>query len=66
MPITSLVADATSTVVVPSIADSVTSEMLNGVLTQITDLLPVLLPVGVACLAFRKGLSFLLGFIRGL
>ncbi len=66
MPITSLVADATSTVVVPSIADSVTSEMLNGVLTQITDLLPVLLPVGVACLSFRKGLSFLLGFIRGL
>ena len=66
MPILNFLSNTGTTVVVPSIADSVTSEMLNGVLTQITDLLPVLLPVGVACLAFRKGLSFLLGFIRGL
>lgn len=51
---------------VPSIADSVTTDMLNGILTQITDLIPVLLPVIVACLAFRKGLSFFIGMIRGL
>ncbi len=64
MPFTVMMAEGAYTV--PSIASSVTSDMLNGILTQITDLLPVLLPVGIACLAFRKGLSFLFGFIRGL
>lgn len=51
---------------VPSIADSITSDMMNGILTQITDLLPVVLPVMVGCLAFRKGLSFFQSLIRGL
>lgn len=56
----------TTTFVVPSIADSITGDMMNGILTQITDLLPVVLPVMVGCLAFRKGLSFFQGLIRGL
>lgn len=56
----------TSAFVVPSIANSVTSDMMNGILTQITDLLPVILPVMVGCLAFRKGLSFFQSVIRGL
>lgn len=51
---------------VPSIADSITGDMMNGILTQITDLLPVVLPVMVGCLAFRKGLSFFQSLIRGL
>ncbi|MCM1334598.1 MAG: hypothetical protein NC084_00070 [Bacteroides sp.] len=59
-------ATTTATFNVPSIADSVTSKMMEGVLTQITDLLPVVLPVMIGCLAFRKGLSFLQGLIRGL
>lgn len=59
-------ASSGSTFVVPSIADSVTSDMMNGILTQITDLLPVVLPVMVGCLAFRKGLSFFQSLIRGL
>jgi len=56
----------TATFVVPSIADAITGDMMNGILTQITDLLPVVLPVMVGCLAFRKGLSFFQGLIRGL
>ncbi|MBQ9385212.1 MAG: hypothetical protein IJT87_13355 [Ruminiclostridium sp.] len=56
----------TTTVTVPSIANSVTSDMMNGILTQITDLLPVVLPVVVGALAFRKGLSFLMSTIRGI
>lgn len=56
----------TTAVVVPSIANSVTSDMMNGILTQITDLLPVVLPVVVGALAFRKGLSFLMSTIRGI
>lgn len=58
--------DTATTFVVPSIADSITGDMMNGILTQITDLLPVVLPVMVGCLAFRKGLSFFQGLIRGL
>lgn len=57
---------STATTVVPSIANSVTSEMMNGILSQITDLLPVVLPVIVGALAFRKGLSFLMSTIRGI
>ena len=53
-------------VTVPSIANSVTSDMMNGILTQITDLLPVVLPVVVGALAFRKGLIFLMSTIRGI
>lgn len=52
--------------VVPSIADSITGDMMNGILTQITDLLPVVLPVMVGCLSFRKGLAFFQSLIRGL
>lgn len=55
-----------TTFTVPSIADSITTDMMNGILTQITDLLPVVLPVMVGCLAFRKGLSFFQSLIRGL
>lgn len=58
--------DGASTFVVPSIADSITGDMMNGILTQITDLLPVVLPVMVGCLAFRKGLSFFQSLVRGL
>lgn len=50
---------------VPSIADNVTTAMLNQVLTQMTDLIPILLPVVVAIIAFRKGISFLKGMLLG-
>ena len=53
------------TAAVPKIADSVTSAMLNQVLTQMTDLIPIVLPVVVACIAFRKGISFLKGQLMG-
>lgn len=53
------------TVTVPSIADNVTTAMLNQVLTQMTDLIPILLPVVVAVIAFRKGISFLKGMLLG-
>ena len=56
----------TTAFTVPSIAASITGDMMNGILTQITDLLPVVLPVMVGCLAFRKGLSFFQSLIRGL
>lgn len=58
--------ESSAAFVVPSIADAITGDMMNGILTQITDLLPVVLPVMVGCLAFRKGLSFFQSLVRGL
>ena len=37
----------------------VTGEMLQGVLTEITGLLPIVIPVMIGFIAIRKGISFL-------
>ena len=37
----------------------------TSVLNEMVALLPVMLPVAVSCIAFRKGISFILSFIRG-
>lgn len=42
----------------------VTADMMNGVLTQITGLLPVVLPVMVTFIGLRKGISFLQGVLH--
>lgn len=36
----------------------VTQEMLSGVLTEITSLLPVCIPVMISFIAIRKGIGF--------
>ena len=36
----------------------VTADMLNGVLTEVTSLLPVCIPVMVGFIAIRKGIGF--------
>ncbi len=35
------------------------------VLNEMVALLPAILPVAVMCIGFRKGISFLLGMVRG-
>ncbi len=35
------------------------------VLQEMVALLPVMLPVAVSCIAFRKGIAFILSFVRG-
>lgn len=55
-----------STFSVPLISSSITTDMMSGIMSQITSLLPIVLPVLVGVLAFRKGLSFFIGMIRGL
>ena len=42
----------------------VTSDMLGGVLDQVTALLPFCIPTAIGYIAFRKGLSFLMGVLR--
>lgn len=43
----------------------VTGIQLSGVLTEVTSLLPVVLPVMIGFIAFRKGLQFLKGTLKG-
>lgn len=47
-----------------NLADVVTEEMLNGVLDQVIGLLPVLLPVMITFIGFRKGISFIQGVLH--
>lgn len=54
-----------SSVTVPTIADVITADMLNGIVTQITSVLPAFLPTVVILLGFRKGISFAMGLLRG-
>lgn len=44
--------------------DSVTTAMCNGVLEEITSLIPVVLPATIGFIAFRKGFKFLKGALR--
>lgn len=46
------------------LADVVTAPMLNGVLGEITALLPVVIPVVVGFIALRKGIAFVQSAIR--
>lgn len=52
-------------VAAPSVKIDVSSVDFMQVLTVMTDLLPTMLPVAVMCIAFRKGISFVLSFVRG-
>lgn len=42
----------------------ITSTMLEGVLAEITAVLPTVLPVMITFLAIRKGISFVIGMLR--
>lgn len=46
------------------LAAVVTSDMLQGVLSEITGLLPVVIPVMVGFIGLRKGISFLQGVLH--
>lgn len=52
-------------VAAPSVKIDVSSVDFMQVLTVLMDLLPTMLPVAVGCAAFRKGISFILSFVRG-
>ena len=41
------------------LAAIVSTDMLQGVLTEVTGLLPVVIPVMIGFIALRKGISFL-------
>lgn len=43
---------------------NVTSDMLTGVLKEVIGLVPIVLPVSIGYLGFRKGWGFLFGSLR--
>lgn len=47
------------------LADVVTSTMCQGVLDEIIGILPIVIPVAITFIAVRKGISFLLGTLKG-
>lgn len=42
----------------------VTAQMISGVLNEIVQLLPIILPALIGFIAIRKGIGFLLGSLR--
>ena len=62
-----LVADSSSEAVTAGtlISGSVKSGTFDGLTGEIVGVLPIVLPVLVTMIALRKGLSFLLGTLRG-
>lgn len=53
-----------STTTASTVATAVTGVDLSGILQEIVDLLPILLPTMVAFIGIRKGISFLIGSLR--
>lgn len=49
----------TETAATTVLSKVVTGEMLSGVLTEITSLLPIVIPVMISFIAIRKGIGFL-------
>jgi len=46
------------------LSEIVTSAMLQGVLNEITGLLPTVIPVSITFIAVRKGIGFLFSSLR--
>lgn len=46
------------------LGDIVTTTMLQGVLDQVIDLLPVILPVMITFVGLRKGISFVMSMLH--
>ena len=46
------------------VANAIKDVTLTGVLTEVTALIPVVLPVAIGFLAVRKGISFLMGTLQ--
>lgn len=55
----------TGTAVASVLATALKGVSLAGITTEITGAIPVVLPVVVTVLALRKGISFLMGTLRG-
>lgn len=44
--------------------NTITSEMVSGVLNEVVAVIPTIIPVAITFIAIRKGISFVLGMLR--
>lgn len=42
----------------------ITGTMVNGVLNEVTAVLPIILPVAITFISIRKGIAFVIGMLR--
>ena len=54
----------TSSTISNSVATAVNGVDMSGILNEVLSLLPVVLPILIAFLGVRKGISFLIGSLR--
>lgn len=47
------------------VATALTDVTMTGIVDEITGVLPIVIPVVITVLAVRKGISFLMGSLRG-
>lgn len=59
------VVSETGTAAASVLATALKGVTLTGITTEITGVLPIVLPVVITVLALRKGISFLMGTLRG-
>lgn len=62
-PVSVFAADGASTTT--SLSSVITADSISGVMTEITSLLPVILPTIIGFMAFRKGWTWFKGQIKG-
>lgn len=47
-----------------TLVDVITSDMVKGVLNEVINLIPVVLPAALTFLGIRKGISFVMGILH--
>ncbi len=62
MPV--FLSSGTPTTVSNHVYDIVTADMMQGVLSEVLGMLPVVIPVTIGFIAVRKGLAFLFQSLR--
>lgn len=60
-----LAADSSGVAAAGVLAGALKDVTLSGITSEIVGVLPIVIPVAVTVLALRKGISFLMGTLRG-
>lgn len=62
MPV--LLSSTSTPTTITHLSDVITADMMTGVFSEVLGALPVVIPAVITFIAFRKGLSFVLGALR--
>lgn len=59
-----LLSSATTPTTAAHLSDVITADMMTGVFSEVLGVLPVVIPAVITFIAFRKGISFVMGALR--